>query len=79
MESIDTTELYACRLVVLLETEPQSNVYNQVELTQDKFNTIFETVFDCDSDTVEIGESRTILLQEEDIKLPDMKEIYDKE
>ena len=80
MESIDTTELYACRLVVLLETEPQSNVYNQVELDTDKYNAVFATIFDCSEDatTIEIGEERTIALGEDEIKLPDMVEIYEK-
>ena len=78
MESIDTTELYACRLIVLLETEPQSNVYNQVELDIDKYNTIFGTVFDCPTDpvNVEIDETK-VKLREEEIKLPDIKEYYE--
>ena len=75
MKSIDTTELYACRLIVLLETEPQSDVYKQVELDIDKYNTIFETVFGDDGD-VEIDDV-DVKLRAEEIKLPDIKEYYE--
>ena len=78
MKSIDTTELYACRLIVLLETEPQANVYNQVELDIDKYNTIFGTVFDCPQDPVDVEiDDVNVKLREEKIKLPDLKEYYE--
>jgi hypothetical protein len=78
MESIDTTELYACRLIVLLETEPQSNVYNQVELDIDKYNSIFGTVFNCSGEAVDVEiDDVNVTLREEIIKLPDIKEHYE--
>jgi len=80
MESIDTTELYACRLIVLLETEPQSNVYNQVELDIDKYNSIFATVFNCSGEAVDVEiDDVNVTLREDEIKLPDIKEYYETE
>jgi hypothetical protein len=55
---IDTSDLYETRLILLLETYPQSNKYNRVVLSKEEFKNISlqlgKTVYDGDIQSVNI-------------------------
>ena len=78
MESLDITELYAQRLVLLLETGPQTNEYNSIILEEEDWEKIFDIALKNKkgSDTVDVDEVPNLHLSEETYKLPDIQEIY---
>lgn len=74
--SFDLTEIYCLRTLVFLETEPQSNKYNQVLLNSE----MFKKMTDIISKKIKSGEieEREIKLSEEIYPLPDLPESYPK-
>ncbi len=73
---INTNELYSTRVLIFIETKPQSNIYKQLLLTKEEFKNITsnigKVVKEKDKNGVEIielNESR------ETYKLPDLQEI----
>lgn len=79
---IDPIELYTLRVLVFLETDAQSNKYNQVCLTAKQFKKMSDAI------STELPEDKTLkkefrnyetLLSEEEYELPDLQEIYEEE
>ncbi len=69
-------ELYSQRLLIFIETEPQSNIYKQLLLTGEEFKKITMNIGTVKGkkgriDVVEINES------DETYVLPDLKQIYE--
>lgn len=67
-------EIYSTRLLLFLETGPQTNEYQQVLLTEDQFKAVSDTI----SKFVRNGERQEIVKVEtskEKYKLPDLKQI----
>lgn len=74
---MDLTEIYETRMLIFLETEPQSNKYNQIMVNQEQFK-IISDVISTITDEAMIApniESREIKLSEEVYELPDLKSI----
>jgi hypothetical protein len=67
------SELYEQRLLVFLETAPQSNTYNQVILDQKQFKGVGNSI----STFIKKGENGfdeyNIKLSEDEYKLPDLQ------
>lgn len=77
MIQVNPTELYSQRVLIFMETEPQSNTYRQVILDAKKFKAMSDTI------SVETGRKLAenineieIELSDEEYVLPDLKEIY---
>lgn len=78
MIKVDPLLLYVNRVLVFMETEPQSNVYNQVILNAEQFKAMSEHISEktgnkLSKDVDEVN----IELSEEEYKLPDLREIHD--
>lgn len=74
-------ELYGVRLLVFMETAPQSNNYHQVILNPDQFKRVSDSIVHGAKVVGREG-SREIIespLSEETYPLPDLKEIHEKE
>ena len=67
-------ELYERRLLVFLETEPQSNKYNQIFLTPEQFKIISSNTGTKISNNLEYEEYSTLLSTTEYL-LPDLQSI----
>lgn len=74
---IDLTDLYERRLLVFIETKPQSNLYNQVLLTPEQFKNISDnTGVKKPSNKLKEGfELFETHISEEEYKLPDLNSI----
>lgn len=74
MKQIDKYTLYGTRLIVLMESEPQSNKYRQVILDPKRFKEISDAV--CGGPVSEgLEEEEVQILMSEDVyDLPDLKE-----
>ena len=74
-KQISEYDLYGLRLLAFNETEPQSNQYRQVILTEEQFKAFSDAV--CTVHGRE-GDKETVSLQmsEEIYTLPDLQEIY---
>lgn len=78
MEKVDLTDLYTQRLLVFLESGPQSNKYRQMILGPEEFRRVSDVlmeVMEATGKTVEVGgrlvEIRNYKLSDETYKLPD--------
>ncbi len=71
------SELYELRLLVFIETEPQSNKYNQVLLTMDQFKKVGDAIGKItESNDLRDGfEQREVSSSKEEYKLPDLRSI----
>lgn len=70
--------IYECRLLCFMETEPQSNKYNQVMLDENQFKIISENIgklSENQSNLKEGFEMRVNRLSEEEYTLPDLQSI----
>jgi len=79
MQKIDSHELWVTRLLVFLETSPQSDTYHQVILNPEQFKAVSDAIAEVLSTTQNDIETINIELSEETYKLPDLQEIYIKE
>lgn len=73
---LNIEKLYVTRLVLMLETEPQSNSYKQVLITKEQFRKMSDALFDCHEQNIlgEIG----MLLADDSIELsPDFKDFIE--
>lgn len=72
---IDRINLYHQRLLIFLETEPQSNVYNQILVTPEQFKKVSDAI--CSIVVPKNGndiETVSVETSEEIYKLPDLQE-----
>lgn len=76
---IDTLNLYGLRTLLFIETEPQSNKYCQVILTDEQFKKVSDAIAECF--TVRKGEDIrngfeeiSMILSDEEYTLPDLNE-----
>jgi len=72
---IDDAGIYETRMLVFMETEPQSNKYRQVLLNKDMFKKVSDTLA---SDVLSReGELEIInmLMSEEEYELPDLQSV----
>ena len=84
MKLSNTSELFSQRCLVFLETEPQSNKYSQVILSQEQFKKISDAIIstfvpeehpELEEGTLAPGmEIVNIELSEEEYELPDLKQ-----
>ena len=74
---MNNTELYEQRLLVFIETEPQSGEYQQLLLNGDEFKRLSDTIGTKvqDPDLREDFETLQINLSDDLYKLPDLKSI----
>jgi hypothetical protein len=72
------SEIFGLRMVVLLESEPQSDKYRQVVLNADQFLALSNAFGEIMEEKVNSDNLRegTYLLQEEEITLPDWVQDY---
>ena len=71
-------EINSLRLLVFLETEPQSNMYNQVYLNKEQFKKISDIISKKVSVFEELRkgmEASAIVVSDDEYHLPDLKEI----
>lgn len=78
MQKIDSHELWVTRLLVFLETSPQSDTYHQVILNPEQFKAVSDAIAEVLSTQGDM-ETINIELSAETYKLPDLQEIYIKE
>lgn len=72
---IDISDLYVERLLVFLETAPQSNMYRQVVLTPEQFKKVSDAVVTVvEERNAEGMESVMINMSEQTYPLPDLKD-----
>lgn len=77
---MDLNELYETRMLVFMETAPQSNKYRQVWLTHEQFKEVSKNI----STLVKVDENnpnkeiREIELSDEVYPLPDLNSVNDK-
>lgn len=73
-EILNSNELYSQRLLVFLETEPQSNKYHQIYLDAENFKRLTATLGTM---VGKDGEIEKVLIEESTqiYNLPDLKEI----
>lgn len=73
---IDDTVLYGTRLLVFIETEPQSNKYRQLMLTPEEFKNVS---FSIGKVTSKVGDEEQVevKMSEKIWELPDLPEIYE--
>lgn len=76
-QKIDVSDLYNLRMLVFLETEPQSNEYKQVSLSPEQYKKVSKDIvtkfvgrLDNKRDTCEV------ILSEEVYKLPDLPDMF---
>lgn len=76
--NVDISSLYSPRMLVFLETDPQTNEYHQVLLTKQQYKKvsqhICELITPADVDGIEEVELNT---SEETYFLPDIKDVID--
>jgi len=66
----DFRQLYTTRMVLMLETSPQSGLFRQIQLTQDQFKKISDSIyFSLGGDTQ--GNFIQMTVTDKAIKLPD--------
>lgn len=73
---IDDSVLYSTRLLVFIETEPQSNKYRQLVLTPEEFKNVSFSIGKV-TNKVGNGEQVEVKMSEEIWELPDLPEIYE--
>lgn len=77
---IDPIDLYGTRLLVFLETEPQSNKYNQVLLNPAQFKAVSNNIGVYLDEECRPGfEVKEVELSDEEYTLPDLQEITEKD
>lgn len=76
-EEINYSDLYGVRVLIFMETEPQSNKYVQVILSPEMFKNMTETICVKTGNVVREGVDETkIKTSEEEYTLPDLPEAY---
>jgi hypothetical protein len=68
----DFSDLYTVRMIVLMETEPQSNLYRQVRLTAPEFKQLSDTI----ADIMKTDDGMAFDLGNELMRLPDRIEDF---
>jgi len=79
MKEINPIEVYECRILVFMEIEPQSNKYNQVLLSPEKFKVMSDAI----SKKIPKGnrelrpgiELTEVIISDEEYTLPDLQSI----
>ncbi len=76
--NIDPKELYIQRMLVFLETEPQSNKYHQVMLNAEQFKKVSDAIIVSTKPDASLKpgyDMAEIEMSEEEYTLPDLQDI----
>lgn len=85
-DHISMEELYTTRLILLMETEPQSNEYRQVRLNEEQFRKMSDALADTFRDrSIPVSKAQAAIhgqpfflpMGDDIIKLPDVPEVYE--
>lgn len=72
------TQIFEQRVLIFMETAPQSNKYNQVYLTPEQFKKVSDTICSIVKTDVELRdgiEAVSIVTSQEEYTLPDLQSI----
>ena len=76
-QELDYTEFYGLRVLVFMETAPQSNKYHQILLTPKMYKEMTATICRPTGKMVREGvEEQSIQTSEEEYALPDLQVAY---